>query len=160
MDPVLDESPHPFLPDQYVISSGLDQSGNSEPCLCSRYVPLGIKQNTNALCHTLLEGLDRAIIEDDIFWGVKEDGRIGSPMKEQLIKELVEFVTGRGGAGFHSLGPAITMGRGGYYGGNPRPAPVRYKSPLIAWMGPRFSPPVLTGAVWGTGGGGGSGREP
>jgi len=25
------------------------------------------------------------------------------------------FVTGRGGAGFHSAGPALTRGRGGYF---------------------------------------------
>jgi len=64
----------------------------------------------------------------------------------------VEFVTGqggagrggagRGGAGFHSPGPTLTTGRGGYFGGDPRPGPIRGESPLIPWMGPHFSPPV------------------
>jgi len=63
----------------------------------------------------------------------------------------LEFVTGRGGAGFHSPGPARTTVRGGYFGGDPRPAPVRGESPLIPWMGPRFSPPVLTGSRLGNG---------
>jgi len=62
-----------------------------------------------------------------------------------VIVVSVEFVTGGGGAGFHSPGPALTTGRGGYFGGDPRPAPVRGESPLIPWTGPRFSPPVLTG---------------
>jgi len=44
-----------------------------------------------------------------------------------------EFVTGRGGAGFHSPGPTLTTGQGGYFGGDPRPAPVRGESPLIPW---------------------------
>jgi len=57
----------------------------------------------------------------------------------------LEFVTGRGGAGFHLPGPALITSRGGYFGGDPHPAPVRGESPLIPWMGLRFSPPVLTG---------------
>jgi len=72
----------------------------------------------------------------------------------------LEFVTGRGGAGFHSPGPALTTGRGGYFGGDPRPAPIRGESPLIPWMGTRFSPPVLRGPIWGTAGAGGRGRQP
>jgi len=48
----------------------------------------------------------------------------------------IEFVTGRGGAGFHTPGPALTTGRGGYFGGDPRPAPVWGESPLIPWTGP------------------------
>ena len=70
----------------------------------------------------------------------------------------VEFVTGRGGAGFHSPGPALTTGRGGCFGGDPRPAPVRGESPLIPWTGPRFSPPVLTGTRLGNGRGRGQGQ--
>jgi len=70
----------------------------------------------------------------------------------------VEFVTGRGGAGFHSPGPALTTGRWGYFGDDPRPAPVRGESPLIPWMGPRFSPPVLTGTSLGNRRGRGQGQ--
>jgi len=40
-----------------------------------------------------------------------------------ILRSLLEFVTGRGGACFHSAGPALTTGRGGYFGGDPRPAP-------------------------------------
>ena len=63
----------------------------------------------------------------------------------------LEFVTRRGRAGFHSPGPALTTGWGCYFEGDPRPSPVRGESPLILWMGPRFSPPVLTGTCWGNG---------
>jgi len=51
----------------------------------------------------------------------------------------LEFVTGRGGAGFHAPGPALTTGRGGYFGGDLHPAPVRGESLLIPWMGPFVS---------------------
>ena len=44
---------------------------------------------------------------------------------EGVVKLKVVFVTGQGGAGFHSPEPALTQGRGGYSSGNPRPAPVR-----------------------------------
>jgi len=78
---------------------------------------------------------------------------------ELPLEPHLEFVTGRGGAGFHSPGPALTTGRGGgYFGGDPRPAPVRGESPLILWMGPRFSPPVLTGTRLGNGRGRGQGQ--
>jgi len=70
----------------------------------------------------------------------------------------LEFVTGRGGACFHSPGPALTTGRGGYLGGDPRPAPVRGESPLIPWKGPLFSAPVLTGTRLGNGSGRGQGQ--
>ena len=50
------------------------------------------------------------------------------------------------------------MGRGGYFGGDPPPAPGRGESPLIPWMGPRFSPPVLTGTRVGNGRGRGQGQ--
>ena len=76
----------------------------------------------------------------------------------KIINSGLEFVTGRGGAGFHSPGPALTTGRGGCFGGDPRPAPVRGESPLIPWMGPRFSPPVLTGTRLGNGRGRGQGQ--
>jgi len=70
----------------------------------------------------------------------------------------MELVTGRGGAGFHSPGPALTTGWGGYFGGDPRPAPVPGESPLIPSTGPRFSPPVLTGTRLGNGWGRGQGQ--
>ena len=74
------------------------------------------------------------------------------------FQSCLEFVTGRGRAGFHSPGPALTTGRGGYFGGDPRPAPVRGESPLIPWTGPRFSPPGLTGTLLGNGRGRGQGQ--
>ena len=63
----------------------------------------------------------------------------------------VVFVTGRGGAGFHSPDPALTRGRGGYVSGNPRPAPVRGPPALIPWTGPSLLPPIFNGdlsGVW------------
>jgi len=63
----------------------------------------------------------------------------------------VVFVTGRGGAGFHSQGPALTRGRGGYFSGNPRPAPARGPPALIPWTGPHLLPPIFNGdpsGVW------------
>ena len=55
------------------------------------------------------------------------------------------FITGWGGAGFHSPDPALTRGRGGYVSGNPRPAPVRSPPALIPWTGPRLLPPIFNG---------------
>jgi len=60
-------------------------------------------------------------------------------------------LTGRGGAGFHSPGPALTWGRGGYFSGNPRPAPARGPPALIPWTGPRLLPHIFNGersGVW------------
>jgi len=56
--------------------------------LCGSYGPMGTRQNTIELCHTLWEGLDVAVIQDDILRRVKEDSRISSPMGEGLVKEL------------------------------------------------------------------------
>jgi len=64
--------------------------------------------------------------------------------------ELV-FVTGRGGAVFHLPDPALTWGHGGYFSGNPHPAPVRGPPALIPWTGPRLLPPIFNGdpsGVW------------
>ena len=61
------------------------------------------------------------------------------------------FVTGRGGAGFHSQGPALTRGRGGYFSGDPRPAPARGPPALIPWTGPHLLPPIFNrdpSGVW------------
>jgi len=70
----------------------------------------------------------------------------------------LEFVTGQCGAGFHFAGPALTTGRGGYFGGDACPAPVQGESPLIPWTGPCFSPPGLTGTRLGNGRGQGQGK--
>ena len=43
----------------------------------------------------------------------------------------VVFVTGQGGAGFHSPGPTLRPARGGYFSDYPRPAPVRGPPALI-----------------------------
>jgi len=73
------------------------------------------------------------------------------------------FGTGRGGAGFDPSGPALTRSRGGYYSGNPRPAPVRGPPILIPGTGPRLLPPSVKGTClgyeWGGGLNGDSGRE-
>jgi len=75
----------------------------------------------------------------------------------------VVFVTGRGGAGFHSPDPALTRGRGGYVSGNPRPAPVRGPPALIPSTGPRLLPAMFNGTClgygWGRGLSGDWGRE-
>ena len=72
------------------------------------------------------------------------------------------FVTGRGGAGFHSSGPTPPPGREGFFWRNPLPAPIRGLSALIPWMGPRFSPPIFnrspSGGRAGRGPGQGQGR--
>ena len=76
------------------------------------------------------------------FWVTPESR--GETVSSPLTR-WVDFVTGRGGEGFHSPGPAFTTGWGSYYRGDPRPAAIRGESPLIPWTGPRFSPPLLTG---------------
>jgi len=61
------------------------------------------------------------------------------------------FVTGRGEAGFHSQGLPFTRGRGGYFSGNPRPAPALGPAALIPWTGPRLLPPTFNrdpSGVW------------
>jgi len=50
------------------------------------------------------------------------------------------------------------MGLGGYFGGNPRPAPVWGESPLIPWAGPCFPRPVLMETHLGNGRGRGQGQ--
>jgi len=67
------------------------------------------------------------------------------PEGEPDAQQQIVFVTGRGGAGFHSPDPALTRGRGGYVSGNPRPAPVRGLPALIPWTGPRLLPPIFNG---------------
>ena len=54
------------------------------------------------------------------------------------------FVTGRGGAGFHSPGTALTRGQGGYFWGNPRPPAARGPPALIPWTGPHLLPPIFS----------------
>jgi len=53
------------------------------------------------------------------------------------------FVTGWGGAGFHSPDPAFTRGRGGYFSRNAHPAPIRGPPTVIPWMGPHLLPPIF-----------------
>jgi len=63
----------------------------------------------------------------------------------------VVFVTGRGGVGSHSPGPALTRGRGVYLSGNPCPAPARGPPALIPWTGPRLLPHIFNrdpSGVW------------
>jgi len=62
----------------------------------------------------------------------------------QPAGELV-FVTGRGGAGYHSPGPALTRSPGGYFSGIPRPVPIRGPPTLIPCTGPHLLPPIFNG---------------
>jgi len=71
--------------------------------------------------------------------------------RKASIQSIIVFVTGRGGAGFHSPGPALTRGRGGYFYGNPRPTPTRGLPALIPWTGPGLLPHIFSGdpsRVW------------
>ena len=77
--------------------------------------------------------------------GTHDEKALGLLAQGPEVDHQLEFVTGRDGPGYHSPGPALTTGRGGYFGGDPRPAPVRGEPQLIPWIGPHFSPPVLTG---------------
>ena len=73
-----------------------------------------------------------------------------------MVDSLLVFVTGRGGAGFHSSGPAPPPGWGGFFWHNPSPAPVRGLPALISWMGLHLSPPIFNGGL----SGGWAGRRP
>jgi len=77
----------------------------------------------------------------------------------------VRYGAGRGG--FLLARPRPYTGPGGYFSGNPRPAPVRGPPALIPWTGPRLLPPIFDGdgatfvttyfwrgPVWGMGGAG------
>ena len=77
--------------------------------------------------------------------------------RRRLCQVCLVFVTGRGGAGIHPRGPAVTRAGEGFLGAIPAPSPVRGESPLIPWTGPRFLPPNLTGACPGNGRGPGRG---
>jgi len=67
-------------------------------------------------------------------------------LDNDLISMLrLVFVTARGGAVFHSLDPALTWGRGGYFSGNPRPTPIQGPPALVSWTGPRLLPPNFNG---------------
>ena len=55
------------------------------------------------------------------------------------------FVTGRGGAGFHSQGPTVRWAGGDIFRVVPAPSPVWGKSLLIPWTGPRIAPPSFNG---------------
>jgi len=68
------------------------------------------------------------------------------------VAKWVEFVTGRGGAGFDSPGPPLHGARGIFLGVIPAPS--------IPLTGARFSPPIFRRPIWGMGGAEGRGREP
>ena len=59
------------------------------------------------------------------------------------------FVTGRGGAGFHSLAPAVERAGGVILWVVSAPCPIRGESPLIPLTGPRSAPPILNGDLVG-----------
>ena len=59
------------------------------------------------------------------------------------------FVTGRGGAGFHSRGPAVARAGGAIFRVVPAPSPVRGEPPLIPWTGPRIALPIFNGGLAG-----------
>ena len=52
------------------------------------------------------------------------------------------FVMGRGGAGFHSRGPAVMRARGAIFRVIPAASSVRGESPLIPWTGPVSCHPI------------------
>ena len=84
------------------------------------------------------QGLRRYLIQKG-----SPDGTLCDSRKLEVLRLV--FVTGRGGVGFHSSGPALTRSRGGYFSGNPHPAPVRGPPTLIPWTGPRLLPPIFNG---------------
>ena len=63
------------------------------------------------------------------------------------------FVTGRGGAGFHSPDPALTRGRGGYVSDNPSgsPPPSGLRPHSFPGWGPMCYHLFLTGTRLGYG---------
>jgi len=79
---------------------------------------------------------------------------------EALLMDLetelgVVFVTGRGGAGFHSAGPALTRGRGGIFRVIPAPPPPGAYPHSFPGRGPVCYHPFLAGTRPGYGWGGG-----
>jgi len=65
------------------------------------------------------------------------------------ILASVRYGAGRGG--FSLTRPRPYTGPGGYFSGNPRPAPARGPPALIPWTGPRLLPPIFNGdpsGVW------------
>jgi len=81
--------------------------------------------------------------------GIGRTGRTGRSVQARRVRTQLVFVTGRGGAGFHSPDPALTRGRGGYVSGNQRSAPFRGPPALIPWTGPRLLPPIFNGDLAG-----------
>ena len=71
------------------------------------------------------------------------------------MKVSVRYGAGQGG--FSPPRPRRYTGRGGFFGGNPRPLPRPGRVPAYSLDGARFSPPNLTGACPGNGRGPGRG---
>jgi len=63
--------------------------------------------------------------------------------------DSVRYGAGRGG--FSLARPRPYTGPGGYFSGNPRPAPIQGPPGLIPWTGPRLLPRIFNGdpsGVW------------
>jgi len=85
-------------------------------------------------------------------------GILGTPLgiKHALANPPgLVFVTGRGGAGFHSQGPALTRGRGGIFRVIPAPPTPGAHPHSFPGRGPICYHPFLTGTRPGYGWGGG-----
>jgi len=83
------------------------------------------------------------------------DGMVATRMSSDVV-----FVTGRGGAGFHSPDPALTRGRGGMFRVIPTPPPSGAHPHSFPERGPVCYHLFLTGTRLGYGWGGGlSGRQ-
>jgi len=84
---------------------------------------------------------------------------------EVFISEGVHvvFVTGQGGVGFHSAGPALSAAQGGYFLVIPTPHPSRAQPYSFPGRGPVCHNQTLTGirlrSRWGGSPGGARGRE-
>ena len=106
------------------------------------------------LCHRMAASLLFSILGyvGDIFHPTVHMLRNLAVFWHKVQRWCIVFVTGRGGADFHSQGPAVKRGRGGgYFSGNPRPAPARGPPVLIPWTGPHLLPPIFNGdpsGVW------------
>jgi len=79
----------------------------------------------------------------------------GSSMPADLFVRRVVFVTGRGGAGFHSPDPALTRGRGGMFRVISTPPPSGAHPHSFPERGPVCYHLFLTGTRLGYGWGGG-----
>ena len=82
---------------------------------------------------------------------------LNSELRYLLLPSGLELVTGRGGAGFDTSGPALTRSGVNISSVMPVPPPSGAQPMITTWMGPLFSPPILD---WGLSGGmGGAGAR-